>query len=89
MTERRKFDIRGSVVSAVIGAVASLLVAGLTLAATFGSVTEKVDQISKDVDRLVVSIEKIQTQNTALCERLAGVEARLSLMQTSKGAGTP
>ncbi len=89
MNERRKFDIRGSVVSATIGAIVSLLVAGLTLAATFGSVTEKVEQMTKNVDRLVVSVDSMQRQNTTVCERLASLEAQVRILQSAKGGITP
>jgi len=89
MTKEQKQSLRNGIVSAVIGAAVSLLIAGVTLAATFGSITEQVQQIGKDVDRLVTSVDSMKTQNSTMCERIASLEAQVRLFQGSKGGGTP
>jgi len=88
MTKEQKQSLRNGIVSAVIGAAVSLLIAGVTLAATFGSITEQVQQIGKDVDRLVTSVDSMQRQNSTMCERIASLEAQVRLYQTGKG-GSP
>lgn len=85
MIERRKLDIRGSIVSAVISAIVTLLVVLLTFASTFGGVNEKVQQIAKDVDRLVTATDSQRSQVSSLCERIASLEAQVKLSQSGKG----
>lgn len=85
MTERRKLDIRGAIVSSAISAIVTLLVVMVTFASTFGGVNEKVQQIAKDVDSLVTTADSQRSQVSFLCERIASLEAQVRIYQNGKG----
>jgi len=70
--------------AALIACTVTLLLAIFAFVATFGALKQEVVNLCHDVEILLTVNREMQSQTSALCERVAALEAQIEVLRSYK-----